>query len=118
MSLSDDGLTLAVGAPNDEGIGPGVNGDQTPTGTGSGACFVYVRASKSSPWSQQAVKCSTFLHPSSSALLIHLYLYCSNVFEVSQVKYRWPSERKVFWKLCFSKCGWKLPRCWSIRLDR
>jgi len=55
VALSGDGLTLAVGAPNESGGGKGVNGNQDDTSVYSaGAVYVYTRRNTNSPWTQQA----------------------------------------------------------------
>jgi len=52
-AVAIDGDTMAVGAPNEAGRGPGVNGDQSLTGPlASGAVYVFVRTS--TVWTQQA----------------------------------------------------------------
>lgn len=54
VALAGDGETLAVGAPFENGISAGIDGDQTldPTEASSGATYVFTRAGGS--WSQQA----------------------------------------------------------------
>jgi len=55
VSLSNDGDTLAVGAPLEDGLSTGVNGDQSNEGYiyyDSGAAYVF--AFDGSSWSQQA----------------------------------------------------------------
>lgn len=54
VSLSKDGSTLAVGAPNEEGASPGVNNDQADNSAGTGAGAVYVFTRNSGVWAQQA----------------------------------------------------------------
>jgi len=42
VALSDDGLTLAVGAPSEDGAATGINGDQTSNAAaGAGAVYLY-----------------------------------------------------------------------------
>ncbi len=53
IALSDDGNTLVVGALDEDGGQPGINGDQTDnSGRGSGAVYVFTRVG--GDWSQQA----------------------------------------------------------------
>jgi FG-GAP repeat len=54
LSLSGDGNTLAIGAPNEGSPSTGVNGNQTqdPNFKGAGAVYVFTRSSGT--WSQQA----------------------------------------------------------------
>jgi hypothetical protein len=53
IALSDDGNTLAVGAPSEDGGSSGLNGNQRDNSAiGAGAVYVFVRAASS--WSQQA----------------------------------------------------------------
>lgn len=53
ISLSDDGSTLAVGAPSEDSSATGINNDQADNGAiGSGAVFVFVR--DGATWVQQA----------------------------------------------------------------
>src|SRR2546421_10249315 len=61
VALSGDGLTLAVGAPNESSGAKGVNGNQNDTSVYSaGAVYVFTRRNATSPWGQQAyVKAST-----------------------------------------------------------
>jgi hypothetical protein len=61
VALSGDGLTLAVGAPNESSGAKGVNGNQNDTSVYSaGAVYVFTRRNATSPWTQQAyVKVST-----------------------------------------------------------
>jgi hypothetical protein len=55
VALSGDGLTLAVGAPNESGGAKGVNGNQDDSSVYSaGAVYVFTRRNTSSPWTQQA----------------------------------------------------------------
>src|SRR5947207_15691611 len=61
VALSGDGLTLAVGAPNESSGAKGINGNQNDTSVYSaGAVYVFTRRNGTSPWTQQAyVKAST-----------------------------------------------------------
>src|SRR5439155_18544956 len=61
VALSGDGLTLAVGAPNESSGAKGINGNQNDTSVYSaGAVYVFTRRNATSPWTQQAyVKAST-----------------------------------------------------------
>jgi hypothetical protein len=61
VALSGDGLTLAVGAPNESSAAKGINGNQNDTSVYSaGAVYVFTRRNATSPWTQQAyVKAST-----------------------------------------------------------
>jgi len=61
VALSGDGLTLAVGAPNESSGAKGINGNQNDTSLYSaGAVYVFTRRNATSPWAQQAyVKAST-----------------------------------------------------------
>ncbi|MCW5649685.1 MAG: integrin [Ramlibacter sp.] len=52
LALSDDGNTLAVGAPGEDSSATGINGDQT-NNDASGAGAVYVFARSGLNWSQQ-----------------------------------------------------------------
>ena len=53
VSLSDDGNTLAVGAPHEDSNATGVNGDQTDNSVAfAGAVYAFTRSG--STWSQQA----------------------------------------------------------------
>lgn len=53
IAISDDGNTLVVGALDEDGGQPGINGDQTDnSGRGSGAVYVFTRVGRD--WSQQA----------------------------------------------------------------
>ncbi len=52
VSLSTNGNTIAVGAPNEDGASTGVNGVQNSSATNTGA--VYVFRISSGVWSQQA----------------------------------------------------------------
>ncbi|MEE8249571.1 MAG: integrin [Gammaproteobacteria bacterium] len=53
IAISDDGNTLVVGALDEDGGQPGVNGDQADnSGRGSGATYVFARLGED--WSQQA----------------------------------------------------------------
>jgi hypothetical protein len=55
VALSGDGLTLAVGAPNEASGSKGVNGNENDTSVYSaGAVYVYTRRNLTSPWTQQA----------------------------------------------------------------
>ena len=59
IALSDDGATLAVGAPSEDSAATGINGNQGDnSAVGAGAVYVFTRAGGT--WSQQAyVKSST-----------------------------------------------------------
>ena len=61
VALSGDGLTLAVGAPNESSGAKGINGNQNDTSVYSaGAVYVFTRRNGTTPWTQQAyVKAST-----------------------------------------------------------
>lgn len=53
ISLSDDGNTLAVGAPGEDSAAATIDGDQTDNAaTGSGAVYVFAR--REGVWSQEA----------------------------------------------------------------
>jgi hypothetical protein len=53
IAISDDGDTIVVGALDEDGGQPGVNGDPTDnSGRGSGASYVFSRTGES--WSQEA----------------------------------------------------------------
>jgi hypothetical protein len=53
VSLSADGSTLAVGAPNEDSPATGINGNQTDNNAGnSGAAYVFTR--NAGAWAQQA----------------------------------------------------------------
>jgi len=55
VALSGNGLTLAVGAPNESSGAKGVNGDQNDTSVYSaGAVYVYTRPNTNGAWTQQA----------------------------------------------------------------
>lgn len=55
VALSGDGLTLAVGAPNESSGAKGVNGNERDTSAYSaGAVYVFTRRTATSPWVQQA----------------------------------------------------------------
>ncbi len=55
VALSGDGLTLAVGAPNESSGSKGINGNENDTSVFSaGAVYVYTRRNATSPWTQQA----------------------------------------------------------------
>src|SRR5689334_9244420 len=55
VALSGDGLTMAVGSPNESSGAKGVNGDQNDTSLYSaGAVYVFTRRNTNSPWTQQA----------------------------------------------------------------
>lgn len=55
VALSGDGLTLAVGAPNESSGAKGANGNQDDTSVYSaGAVYVFTRRNGASPWTQQA----------------------------------------------------------------
>jgi FG-GAP repeat protein len=65
LSLSGDGNTLVVGAPNENGGSTGVDGDKTNTnGTHSGAAYVFVR--NGTQWTEQTyLKASNTVYPMS-----------------------------------------------------
>ncbi len=53
LALSDDGTTLAIGAPSEDSNATGINGDQSNNGSAdSGAVYVFVNSG--SGWVQQA----------------------------------------------------------------
>ncbi len=52
VALSNDGNTLAVGAPNEDSSSPGVNGAPDELAPNAGAVYVYTHTA--SGWSQQA----------------------------------------------------------------
>lgn len=55
VALSGDGLTLAVGAPNQSSGATGINGNENDTSVYSaGAVYVYTRRNVAAPWAQQA----------------------------------------------------------------
>lgn len=55
VALSGDGLTLAVGAPNEGSGAKGVNGNEADTSVFSaGAVYVFTRRNAAGPWTQQA----------------------------------------------------------------
>lgn len=55
VTLSADGLTMAVGAPSESSNAAGINGDQTDTSAPtSGAVYVFTRNSSHNDWQQQA----------------------------------------------------------------
>ena len=55
VALSGDGLTMAVGAPNEGSGAKTINGNQEDTSVyAAGAVYVYARRSTTSPWAQQA----------------------------------------------------------------
>jgi hypothetical protein len=55
VALSGDGLTMAVGAPNEGGGAKGINGNQDDTSVYSaGAVYVFTRRNLASAWAQQA----------------------------------------------------------------
>src|SRR6188474_2380930 len=68
VALSEDGTTLAVGAPHESGGSPGINGNQRDNSVfDAGAVYVFIR--KADHWTQQAyVKPS---NPHSSAEFGH-----------------------------------------------
>lgn len=63
LSLSGDGNTLVVGAPNENGGSTGVDGDKLNTGgTHSGAAYVFVR--NGTQWTEQTyLKASNIVYP-------------------------------------------------------
>ena len=55
VAVSGDGLTLAVGAPNESSGAKGINGNQDDSSVYSaGAVYVFTRRNTTSPWTQQA----------------------------------------------------------------
>jgi hypothetical protein len=55
VAVSGDGLTLAVGAPNESSGAKGVNGSENDSSVYSaGAVYVFTRRNATSPWTQQA----------------------------------------------------------------
>ena len=54
VSLSTNGNTIAVGAPNEDGSSAGVNGVQNNSGSNTGAVYVFRYSLTSSAWTQQA----------------------------------------------------------------
>src|SRR5262245_19805489 len=55
VALSGDGLTLAVGAPNESSGAKSINGNQNDTSVYSaGAVYVFTRRSVTTGWTQQA----------------------------------------------------------------
>jgi hypothetical protein len=55
VALSGDGLTLAVGAPNESSGAKGINGNQDDNSVYSaGAVYVFTRRTATSAWAQQA----------------------------------------------------------------
>ncbi len=58
VAISGDGLTMAIGAPNEGGSATTINGDQTNTGNARGA--VYIFHFDGAQWQQQA-----YIKPSS-----------------------------------------------------
>ena len=55
VALSGDGLTMAVGAPNEGSGAKTINGNQDDTSVYSaGAVYVFTRRNTTSPWAQQA----------------------------------------------------------------
>jgi len=55
VALSGNGLTLAVGSPNESSGAKGINGNQDDTSVYSaGAVYVYTRPGVTGPWTQQA----------------------------------------------------------------
>src|SRR5512132_1250806 len=55
VALSGDGLTLAVGAPNESSGAKGIDGNQNDTSVYSaGAVYVFTRRAATAPWTQQA----------------------------------------------------------------
>jgi hypothetical protein len=55
VAVSGNGLTLAVGAPNEGSGAKGINGDQNDTSVYSaGAVYVYTRPNVGGAWAQQA----------------------------------------------------------------
>ncbi len=91
IALSDDGSTLAVGAPSEDSASPGINGNQADNSMpGAGAVYVFARSGPTSlsraasrlaeasgkggnAWSQQAYVKSA--KPSSSGAGGHLFGY-------------------------------------------
>ena len=55
VAMSANGLTLAVGAPDEGSASKGVNGNQNDTSmSGSGAVYVFTRPNAAGAWTQQA----------------------------------------------------------------
>ncbi len=54
VSLSDDGLTLAVGARGEDNEAVGINGDEENRGTGNSIGAVYLYTFSADVWNQQA----------------------------------------------------------------
>src|SRR3989442_7584030 len=55
VALSGDGLTLAVGAPNESSGAKGINGNENESSVYSaGAGYVFTRRNANGPWTQQA----------------------------------------------------------------
>ena len=54
VSLSTNGNTIAVGAPNEDGSSTGVNGVENSSATNTGAVYVFRYSLTSNAWSQQA----------------------------------------------------------------
>jgi len=55
VALSGDGLTMAVGAPNEGSGAKGINGNQSDASVYSaGAVYVFTRRSAAGAWAQQA----------------------------------------------------------------
>jgi hypothetical protein len=64
IALSDDGATLAVGAPSEDSAATGINGNQGDnSAVGAGAVYVFTRAGAA--WSQQAYVKSSPTRPNS-----------------------------------------------------
>lgn len=55
IAISDDGLTFAVAAVDEDSTSPGINGDSSDNlGERTGAAYVFVRDADNTQWSQQA----------------------------------------------------------------
>lgn len=64
IALSDDGATLAVGAPSEDSSATGINGNQADnSAVGAGAVYVFTRTAGT--WSQQAYVKSSTTRPNS-----------------------------------------------------
>jgi trimeric autotransporter adhesin len=62
IALSEDGTTMAIGAPGERSLARGINQDQSDTGTGNaGAVYVFVR--DGTAWVQQAYVKASNTHP-------------------------------------------------------
>jgi hypothetical protein len=55
VAISSNGLTLAVGAPDEGSASKGINGNQNDTSmSGAGAVYVFTRPNANGAWTQQA----------------------------------------------------------------